>query len=55
MRCTAGALCCRRAADSAGEEVERAAARLTEPVAVPADETRRVEALTGRIVAYLAR
>jgi DNA-binding transcriptional MerR regulator len=50
----AARLCLALAADAAGEVAEAIAERLAEPVARGADELRRAEALTARMIAYLA-
>lgn len=51
----AARICCDLALDGARDLVEPIAERLAEPVASGPDELRRAEALTSRMVAYLAR
>jgi DNA-binding transcriptional MerR regulator len=51
----AARICCDLALDGARDLLEPIAERLAEPVASGPDELRRAEALTSRMVAYLAR
>jgi len=51
---TAARICCELAGDDAPEEVHRAAELLAAPVPRSVDELRRAEALTGRMINYLA-
>ena len=51
----AARICCDLALDGARDLLEPIAERLAEPPASGPDELRRAEALTGRMVAYLAR
>jgi DNA-binding transcriptional MerR regulator len=51
---TAARICCDLAAPEAGAIVAPLAERLAEPVAHSGDELRRAEALTARMIAYLA-
>jgi DICT domain-containing protein len=51
----AARVCCALAAPSASREVAAAAARLSEPVTTNGDELAHAEALTRRMIAYLAQ
>ena len=51
----AARICCSLALDNARDLLEPIAERLAEPPPSGTDELRRAEALTSRIVAYLAR
>lgn len=51
----AARICCGLASGDAPDEVERIGARLAEPVPRASDDLRRAEALTSRMVAYLAK
>lgn len=52
---TAARICCELAGDDAPDEVRRASELLSAPAPRSVDELRRAEALTGRMVNYLAR
>ena len=51
----AATVCCELAEDAAHDLIAPIQARLAEPVPPSADDLRRAEALTARMVAYLAR